>query len=592
MSRNLTKIFVILLLVFSTSVVYWQTRDHEFVSFDDGRLITENRHVQSGLNLENIKWAFTDAETDYWHPLTWLSLMLDCELYGLNPAAHHVTDLAFHIANAVLLFALFNRMTGAAWRSAFVAALFALHPLNVESVAWAAERKSVLSAFFFILAILTYIKYVEHPGFRWYSTTLVIFVLGLMSKPTLVILPFILMLLDYWPLDRLQGTKLPVLEKIPFLVLGVIMGVVTVMAHKSIGVLVSLESLSLKMRVMNAVVYYAQYIRKAFWPVNLAVFYPYTGSSAGIFLICAFLLLSITFLVALLSRQHKYLAVGWLWYLITLGPMVGLIQAGGQSIADRFAYVPITGLFIMSVWGLHDLLARWKYRDVALSFSGCSLLLILSIATWNQLRYWRSSLTLFGHAVEVIPDNYLAENNLGLALSKQGKIREGMIHFSRAIEMRPDNYYPAYWNMGYALTALRRYEEAMPFFLKALDINPLSPEAHNLLGSCLFDLGKTSEAIAHYSEAVRIKPDFADAHYNLGVASAKAGRPEEAADHYRIALKLRPSVEAYYNLGLVLISQGKYDDAVALSRASEGDPRFRQAGTNIKIALERTRGAR
>jgi len=575
---------ICLILVIAILVVYWQVGNHEFIMFDDDLYVTENPNVQAGLSLKSVKWAFTVTHAHNWHPLTWLSHMLDCQIYGLNPGGHHLTNVILHILNSILLFLIFRRMTGALWKSAFVAALFALHPLHVESVAWVAERKDVLSTFFWMLTMGAYVLYVENPGIKRYLLTVLFFALGLMAKPMLVTLPFVLLLLDYWPLGRfhirhvddsqhtedvsrkdtrrnkgkprnavenaVQADKnttsnyrwsllFPLLwEKIPFFILAAVSSVVTVYAQQEI--IKTLELYPLGTRISNALVSYVTYMGKMLVPTNLGIFYPYAGNILTIWQIGGSILLlaGITVLVILAVRR-PYLTVGWLWYLGTLVPVIGLVQVGLQSMADRYTYIPLIGIFIIISWGAPDFLAKMRYRKTVLAVSTGVLVLTLMTMAVGQVKSWRSDITLFKHATEVTRNNWLAHYNLGIALQEQNKVDEAIAHYAKALKIKP-HYSKAHCNMGNALQKQGKIDEAIAHYYSALKIMPDYAKALYNLGVALQEQGKIDEAIAHYYSALKIKPDHASAHYNLGNALATQGRLDEAISHYSEALRINP----------------------------------------------------
>ncbi len=427
-----------LILITAVLLVYWQVGDHEFINYDDNVYITDNAQVQKGLTSKGIIWAFTTSHTGNWHPLTWISHMLDCELYGLNPRGHHLTNVLLHMANAILLFVVLRWMTGAIWRSGLVAALFALHPLHVESVAWAAERKDVLSTFFWLLTMVAYVHYVNRPGGKRYLLVLVTFFLGLMAKPMLVTLPFVLLLLDYWPLNRFKpravtgsvedqslgfqssgDDKLPILkavmEKTPLFLMSLFSCVVTVMAQQEAGAISTLEIVPFKLRIANGLVSFVAYMGKMIWPQDLAVFYPHPISDLQIWKpVAAGLFLLIVSTVALwVAQRCRYVLVGWLWYLGTLVPVIGLVQVGEQAMADRYTYVPLIGLFIVVVWGFADLVKGWRSRRWVVSVSAAVMVLALMAGSWLQVAHWKSSVKLFKHALDATSNNYVAHYNLG-----------------------------------------------------------------------------------------------------------------------------------------------------------------------------------
>ncbi|MGO8989998.1 MAG: tetratricopeptide repeat protein [bacterium] len=599
-----------LFLMILTFATFGQVRTFDFINLDDNLYITENRHVQSGLTLEGVAWAFTTTRAGQWIPLTWLSHMLDCQLYGLNPSGHHLTNLVFHIASTLLLFLVLERMTGSLWRSGFVAALFALHPLHVESVAWAAERKDVLSTFFWMLTMWTYIRYVERPGFNRYLLVLLSFVLGLLSKPMLVTLPFVLLLLDYWPLGRFHFGRLSgdreshtskssdtgdqksivlrlIREKAPFFVLCAISSILTIFAAQKTGALVSLESYTLGSRIANAPVSYVRYIEKMVWPRHLAVLYPYQEMlpiwkvlGSGLLLVC------VSFLVIRAARKFPYHVVGWFWYLGTLIPVIGIVQAGPQALADRFTYVPLIGLFIMMVWGVPDILAGWRFRKVVLSISTGLLLSLLMIVTNLQLKHWQNDITLFERTLAATSNNFIIHNYLGAALAGQGKTQEAVAHYAEALRIKP-GYAEAHNNLGVTLANQGKIQEAVAHYAEALRIKPDDAEAHNNLGAALAGQGKTQEAIAHFAEALRIKPDYADAHNNLGAALAGQGKIQEAIAHFAEAVRIKPDyAEAHNNLGAALAGQGKTQEAIAhFAEALRIKPDDAEAHKNLGFTL-------
>ncbi len=457
------ELIVCLLLLSVTLAVYWQIGDHQFTNYDDTLYVTDNPHVKPGLAGGSVIWAFTATEEANWHPLTWLSHMVDCQLFGLRPRGHFLTSLFLHLANVLLLFAVLKRMTGALWRSAFVSALFALHPLHVESVAWVAERKDVLSTLFWLLTMLAYARYVERPTRARYVLTLVAFTLGLMAKPMLVTLPFVLLLLDYWPLDRMAyggkgddppkrtrkrthscEQRLPlsrlVWEKIPFFALAAISSVVTFSFQQRAGAMADMEIFPLSSRIANALVSYLRYMGKIIWPSDLAVLYPHPGTSLPLWWGAAagLALLGLSILVVLVIRRRPYLAVGWLWYVGTLVPVIGLVQVGVQAYADRYTYVPLIGLFIMIAWGVPDLVGRWAQTRTVLAVLAATALAALTACTWIQLGYWKDSVSLFTHTLQVTTKNYVAHNNLGNALADRGEVEAAISQYTEALRIKPD----------------------------------------------------------------------------------------------------------------------------------------------------------
>ncbi|MGD0551336.1 MAG: glycosyltransferase family 39 protein [Sedimentisphaerales bacterium] len=415
-SSNRRSFLICLILGLTIFAVFYQVHSFKFITYDDPYYVYKNPDIQSGITLESVKWAFTTDCTANWHPLTWLSYMLDRQLFGENAGAYHITNLIFHIVNALLLFIVLKQMTGVLWQSAFAAALFALHPLHVESVAWVSERKDVLSIFFWLLTMWAYLRYVNKPGISRYLWIVIFLALGLMAKPMLVTLPFVLLLLDYWPLERFRRRTLFYLigEKIPFFVLSAASSVVAFLVQRSSMAVVSLNMLPLKFRILNALVSYIGYIEKMFWPSRLAVFYPHVGRNISILyaIISAGILLAATVLVIRFAKNHRYMVTGWFWYIGTLVPVIGIIQVGIQGMADRYSYITLTGLFIIIAWAMPDLLAKWRYKKIVLASLALLIVSTISICTYNQLRYWRNTSTLFQHAIDVTKNNFMAMNEL------------------------------------------------------------------------------------------------------------------------------------------------------------------------------------
>jgi tetratricopeptide (TPR) repeat protein len=585
-------LFICLFLIFITFAAFWQVRNSEFINLDDDLYVTDNPHVQEGLTSKGALWAFTKIYAGHWHPMTWLSHMLDVNLWGLNPGGYHMINLLFHVGNTVFLFLLLLRMTGAPWRSGLVGALFALHPLHVESVAWVAERKDVLSAFFWILAMWAYVRYVERPGLNRYLLVALCFVLALMSKPMAVTLPFVLLLLDYWPLGRLKSEKLMnccqrkallrlILEKAPFFLLAAGFCLFTIFSHLSGGAVASFDKLPLEIRIGNALVSYITYISKMIWPVRLAVLYPHPINLQIWKVVAATLLLMIiTLLVILVRRKHPYAVVGWLWYLGTLVPVIGLVQAGPQAMADRFTYMPLTGLFIMVAYGAPDILAGWRHKRVTLVASGGLLLSIYTVVTVFQVERWQNSVSLFTHTLQVSANNYIIHNNLGVTLMRQGKDQEAAVHFLKALEINP-KYADAHYNLGAMLARQGKNQEATAHFLEVLRIKPSRAEAHNNLGVILAKQGRTQEAMAHFTQALRTNPNYAEAYLNLGIALVNQGRNQEAILYFQEALRMNPKdTKVHNNLGVALARQGEireafdhYTQALELNR-SDADAHY------------------
>jgi tetratricopeptide (TPR) repeat protein len=584
----------------STLAVFGQVRNHDFVNFDDNDYVTENAHVKAGWTGKGVVWAFTTTFHNHWHPLTWLSHMTDCQFFGLDSGWHHLTNVFIHIANSLLLFLVFNKMTGDLWRSGFVAVLFALHPLHVESVAWASERKNVLSAFFWVLTMGSYWWYVKCPRITRYLFVVSLFVLGLMAKVKLVTLPFVLLLLDYWPLARFElkqpdghskleksrAALLLIWEKTPLFLILAAASVVAYLAQQG-GQAFNQHPLDL--RTANALVSYVSYIVKMIWPHHLAIFYPHPSMIPGWKVLGALaFLVSVSIMAIRAVRTRPYFAVGWLWYLGTLVPGIGMVQIGSEAMADRRAYVPIIGLFIIVAWGVPELIARWRYRRLVLSISTGIVLSVLMIVSWQQVRHWQNSVTLFTNALDVTTDNWLAHNNLGNALAQQGKLGKAITHYSEALRIAP-GFAMAHNNLGFALAQQGRFDEAIRHYTKALKIDPAFAEAHTNLGNALASLGKFEEAISHCSEAVRIQPTNAIAHNNLGNALARQGHLNEAIEHFSEALRIEPNyAEGHYNLGFALAEQGRLEEAILhYTHALKIKPDSARMHNNLGIALAR-----
>jgi len=553
-------ILICFFLILITFCVYSQVKEHSFIDYDDDKYVTENSNVKKGLGKDSVIWAFKSTFVSNWHPLTWLSHMLDVQLFGINSGAHHIINVLFHTLNTLLLFLVFRGMTGEIWKSCFVAAFFALHPLHVESVAWVAERKDVLSTFFWMLTMCCYALYAKRSIRSMYLLSLLFFMLGLMSKPMLVTLPFVLLLLDYWPLRRLQfryqdGWNIQnkmilislIREKIPFFILTVASCAITFFAQKKGGAIGSLDVFSLKARIANAIISYMEYIGKMFWPAKLSVFYPHPGilpvwKIAG----ACFLLISLCFLTIKFSRKYPWLTVGWLWYLGTLVPVIGFVQVGTQAMADRYTYIPLIGLFIIIAWGFPVVLSKWRYKEITIIPIAVTVLSILAVATWFQVRYWKDSITLFEHALEVTDNNYVVHNNLGFALKKDGKVTEAVENYLAALRINSD-FEMAHLNMGVILADRGDNEAAIKHYKEALRINPDFITAYINLGNARLRQGRIADAISQYSEALRLDPDSEQAYNGLGAVMIRTGSIEKAIVFFKEALKLKPDYKAAQN---------------------------------------------
>jgi protein O-mannosyl-transferase len=529
-SKHYLICFFLALLVLS---VYWQVGEYSFINYDDKKYVEDNPEVLKGLTVEGASWAFTTIYESNWHPLTWLSHMADVELFGLSKGWHHRMNVFYHLLNTELLFIVIWRMTGGLWQSAFVAALFGVHPLHVESVAWVAERKDVLSTLFWILTMGAYLRYVRFPSVRSYLPVVALFALGLMCKPMLVTLPFVLLLLDYWPLGRVgSGSTWPreaprlLLEKIPLLALSAASSVVAHFAQAS-GKSIS-ENLPLGERVANSLVSYSIYLWKTAWPVALSVFYPHPGTLGAVIpawqtIGSILLLVGFTFLAIWQRRHRPYLGVGWLWYLGTLVPVIGLIQIGAHARADRYTYVPLIGVFMALAWGIPELLDRWRFRRVTLGVLGGAVVLALSVTSWNQAGYWRDSTTMFTHALHVDKKNWLAWNGLGVAHDHAGRYQQAIRCFNEAIRISPQ-YADAWSNMGNAYRKLGQTQKAIICYQEVLRIDPNHAVTWNNLGVAHGQRGQHQEAIPFFREALRIDPGYSDALRNLKMAYGKTGR--------------------------------------------------------------------
>jgi len=618
--------------------VFGQTVNHKFITFDDAQYVSENPYVNRGLTAEGIAWAITTYHASNWHPLTWLSHALDCQFYGVKPGGQHLTSMLLHAAAAAVLFLALRRMTKAIWPSAWVAAVFAIHPLRVESVAWVAERKDVLSGLFFMLTLWFYARYTERPE-SWgrYWLVLASFALGLTAKPTLVTLPFVLLLLDYWPLrrlgagseeqagypgyplvgrgsvsggasseavenhdERIQGlnsernplssqrfsslsfedspggsqedeVNLPwrdrpvvrlVIEKIPLFVLAAASCLVTLAAQH--GAMRSLQQMALPWRIAHAAVAYVAYLEKMLYPAGLAVFYPLAKGPppASEVVVAAIVLLTISAAVLILRRKCPYLLFGWLWYLGTLVPMIGLVQVGDQAMADRYTYLTQIGLYMAIAWGAADVAGGWPNLRWALAALSVLMVAGLMACAWQQARRWRDSETLFTHTLACTSQNYIAYYCLGVVSFRHGQFDDAISDYRKALDFNPD-YPDAHCYLGNGLARRGQVGEAIEHYQKALDINPDYADAHYNLGIALAGQGKIDEAIVHYRKALEINPDYVDVHNNLGNALARRGQVDEAITQYRKALKILPDdADAHYNLGNALVGRGQLDEAI------------------------------
>jgi Flp pilus assembly protein TadD len=633
MSRVPRNLIIGVLLVLAVAATYAPVACYDFLNLDDNSYVTENKNVRDGLTWAGARWAFTSLERGNWHPLTWFSHMVDCQVFGIRPGGmytvgdqhfvngHHLVNVGLHAASTVLLFWLLTRMTAAVWPSAVVAGLFALHPLHVESVAWIAERKDVLSVFLGLLALLAYVRYAERPSVARYVPVFVLLALGLMAKPMLVTLPLVMLLLDYWPLGRYPlriancelriqtapargffksairnpqsaisfgrtSTLRLVLEKLPLFVLGAGCCVATIFAQHGAGAMEFAEKISWPARVSNAAVAYVVYLGQTFWPAGLAVFYPHVERPLGQAAAAAIFLLGVTALAIWQIRRRPYLAVGWFWYLGTLVPVIGLVQVGKQAMADRYTYLPLVGVFIAMVWSLVDLLGRRRHGAKVLALAACAALVACGVAAAVQVRTWADSVTLFGRAVAVTGDNVVARGNLAVAFSQVGRNDEALVHLNEALRIDPTD---AVSNncMGLLLSGRGEHADAVAHFRIVLRYKPEYYAVHNNLGLTLATQGKLDEAIAEYHESLRLEPTYTPAMSNLGAALISRGEVDKAEPLLREAVRLTPNeARAHNNLGVALVRLGRTDEAaVEYAEALRLDPYAVDAHTNLGVLL-------
>lgn len=675
--------FICLVLAGAILLVYWQTASHEFIDWDDNLYVTDNHWVQQGLTLASAGWAFTATHATNWHPLTWLSHMLDYQLYGLDAGGHHLSSVFLHLASSLLLFLLWRRMSGRTWGSAFVAACFALHPLHVESVAWVAERKDVLSAFFGMLTLYAYAFYTERPGLSRYLLVFLLLALGLMAKPMLVTLPFVLLLLDYWPLRRVELPRVGVvadparrqsllwllLEKVPLLILSAASSVVTLYAQESGGAVTALSGepvhgdgaavsfyIGLGERFANAAVSYASYLGKMFVPYDLSFFYPFREAIPEWQVYgAAILLLTVTLLALFFVRRLPYLFVGWFWYLGMLVPVIGLVQVGWQSMADRYTYLPLIGVFIMLAGGFGDLVKRWPKLMPPVAVMASLLVVLMSGMAWKQVGYWQDNVTLYERAVAVAPEESFGHFKLGVALTDRGDLDAAIGQFREALRLQPYDMRSRF-NLGLALykqgkldAAIEELQEALKIYpafdmarrqlniilaykrskeqraamagfegpgaepmMRAISLErqgkleqaaqayrdvlkqvPDSYRAHQNLGGVLHQLGRMDEAVLHYREALRINPELVGVQYNLGLALMAQGQVEEAIAAYSEALRIKPDIaEVHNNLGVALSRAGRVDEALEhFRKALQLRPGYAQAKNNLQRMLAQQQGA-
>jgi len=606
-----------LLIVFGLAVVtfgiYAQLIGHRFITFDDPTYIQENPMVNRGVTLEGLGWAFTTFYAGNWHPLTWVAHMIDSQLFGMFAGGHLLVNALIHAANTLLLFWLLLRTTHARWSSALVAALFALHPLHVESVAWAAERKDTLSAFFGLLSLIAYTRYAEAPSIRRYAWVAVMLALGLLAKSMLVTWPFVMLLLDYWPLGRFASTvgtsrcdvRTPqrgvptfasqksvirslVVEKLPLFALVAASAVITFLAQSHGGGVRTFTESAVTLRLSNALVSYAKYLLIAFWPNDLAVFYPFpkAGIPAWQIIGAALLLIGITAFCFFQRKLRPYLIVGWLWFLGTLVPVIGLVQVGGQTMADRYFYIPSVGLFIAIVFGLANIAETRRVAPWLCAAIANVVLLVLAALTNAQIHRWSDSFTLFKHALTVAPPSVVAEDCLGLAMHKNGQLDEAVPHFEKALQMRPDDY-TALLTIGVTRFYQGRVPQAIEYAQAAIRSNADAPKAHNLLGMALAKQNRNEAALDEVRRASELAPEDAEIQNNLGLALARLGRIPEAIDQFHKAVRLDPdnAAPAHANLGWALLSAGKPRESIPeFEAALHLNPEFQAAADGLRQA--------
>ena len=607
------------LLGLTTLALFWRATQCGFINYDDPDYVTSNPQVQKGLTMDAMRSAFTDNIAANWHPVTMLSHTLDCQLYGLNPWGHHFTSILLHSLNAILVFVLLKRMTGAFWPSWFVAAFFAVSPLRVESVVWVSERKDVLSGFLGLLALIFYVRFAQgrsaglrsatrpvpaltaRPGGWNYALALFFLALGLLSKPMLVTWPFVMLLLDYWPLDRrgsaeggarnfLRNFKTLVGEKIPFFALTLAGSLVTYYVQQREGAMGGAHKLPAGLECENAVLSYCRYLGKLFWPSDLAVIYPFPLSDSYplIQIIGAGMLLAAITLAVWWGRHRRpYGLMGWLWYCGTLVPAIGLVQVGTQAMADRYTYLPSLGFYILVVWSLAQLAVTRRFLLVPLLAAAGLYLVAFSAVTFRQIGYWRNGVTLFQHTVAVTVDNAVACNSLGLALAAESRLDEAISQYVEALRIRP-NYGECHKNLGLAYDRKDRHDQALQEFETAGRLKPGSPEIQGAWGAALVKAGSYSQAIEHLQTALALKPDAANTHAFLGLALADQGQTNDAVREYQTAIRLQPTnAPAHSYLGVLLGNQGRLDEAVLeLETALRSDPDDAATHGNLGLALE------
>lgn len=550
-------ILVVLILILLILAVYWPVQNYGFLNFDDDVYITKNSYVQSGITLDGLYWAFSTKYFGLWNPLIWISFMIEYHLFGFNAGGYHWTNVIFHIFNTILLFFLFRNLTGAVWRSAFVAALFAIHPINVESVAWIAERKNVLSTFFWMLTMLFYVRYVREPNWKRYLPIFICFALGLMSKPMLVTLPFVLLLIDYWPLNRAalytqeetniaaalksgrEKLSFLVLEKIPLFILSAISIYITLYSSIHTPSSERIIYISSMQRITNVFFSYVMYLKKLFWPGDLSIWYLYLNVPIWQVILSIVILIIITVLVCGSFKKYPYLPVGWFWYLGTLVPVIGIIQIASLTMADRYAYVPLIGIFVMIAWGAEQISSKAVYLKKIFIFAAVLIIVLLTVAALNQVKLWTNTVTLFENALKKDPNNYMAYHMMGKEAARKGENEKALSYYDTAVKIRP-RFYPAYFFKAHALIRMGKRDEAYDNFVKAIQAKKSFAEAYHALGILCFEDNNLDKAIEYFTKAIARKPDYIDAYNSLGAALAKKGRIPDAIVQFQKALNIDP----------------------------------------------------
>ncbi|MGB5218291.1 MAG: tetratricopeptide repeat protein [Smithella sp.] len=547
--------------------VYWRVQNYDFIYFDDDIYVTQNSHVQSGFTADGLRWAFSTNYFGLWNPLTWLSLMFDYHLFGFNAGGYHWTNVILHLINSILLFLLFRNLTGAIWRSAFVAVLFAIHPINVESIVWISERKNVLSTFFWMMTMLFYARYVKEPEWKRYLPVIICFALGLMSKPMLVTLPFVLLLMDYWPLERAvispqnnmernttrkEKISFLILEKIPLFILSALTVFINIYTPGHDTETQFLRTTGFIERINNAIFSYIMYIKKLFWPTDLSIFYLYLNIPAWQIFLCAVLLILITIWVCRYFRQYPYLPVGWFWYLGTLVPVIGIMTIGDHTMADRYAYVPFIGLFVMTAWGMENISAKFTVLKKPLIFISVVFILLLAWAAHNQIKIWATTQILFEDVLKKNPDNYFAYQIVGQEMAKKGEHNGALYYYDMALKIN-SQFWSAHNNKGLILKTMGRREEALENFQRAIQVNKFSADAYYNIGLFYLEDRKLDKTIEYSLKTMQLQPDYQEAYNILGIALVEQGKINEGILQFEKVLRINPyNKNAHRNLKLAM----------------------------------------